>query len=235
MNPINTATAVLKGLGVGLGAASILAGCSGPVRLSSEWQPKADRNQAFERVLVVGLSPNAGVRCDFESFMMNQLRATIEAKSSCLLMKTTEPLTRESIERVIAEYQPDAVLTTSLVHSADGAEEGGSRDTRGAAYYKATDTGYADPFYGPYGRYGYGGGYGAWGVPVVYVEFETAPVVTSVEGEVTILSMLYATRDASLVYEVTTTAKDLHSRDDALAKVTGPIADRLRRDGVVKE
>ncbi len=205
---------------------ALLAGCAGQVQVKSGWQANAERDQRFERVLVIGLSENAGVRCDFESFMTTQLRRTIEAKPSCLLMKLTEPVTRESIERVSDGYQPDAVLTTSLAQSAVGTKDGGGRDTRGAGYYKATGTGYAYPYYG---------GYGAWGVPVVYADFKVAPVVTNLEGEVSILSMMYATEDASLVYELTTTAKNLVSRDNALATLTEPIAARLRRDGVVKE
>ncbi len=215
--------------------ALVLGGCAGQARVKSSWQPDADREQSFRKVLVVGLSPNASVRCDFESFMTNQLRQSIDAKSSCLYMKTTEPLTRENIERVIGEYQPDAVLTTSLVQSAVGAIEGGSRDTRGSGRYKATGRGYDDFGYGPYDGYGYNGGYGPWGVPVVYVEFQTTPVVTSLEGEVTILSMLYEVENASLVYELTTRAKNLSSRDNALATITAPIAERLRRDGLVAD
>lgn len=207
-----------------------LTGCLSTVQINSDWEEDVDREQSFAKVLVVGLSPNAGVRCDFESFMTNQLRQTIEAKPSCLYIKTTEPLTRETVERAIAEYQPDAVLTTSLVASAAVQKEGGSSDTRGAAYYKAVDVGYAYP-YGPYGYYG---GYGTWGVPVTYVEFETAPVVTAIEGEVTILSMLFAVDTESLVYQITTSATDLHSRDDALATITSPIAERLRSDGLLE-
>ena len=215
-------------------AAASLAGCASQVRVNGDWQASTDNRQSFEKVLVVGLSPDANARCDFESFMTNQLRKTVEATASCLYMKTTEPLTREAIERVIDEYQPDAVLTTSLVQSAVGTELGGRSDTRGGGMYKAIGRGWDDPFYGPY-RNGYYGGYGAWGVPVVYVEFKTAPAVTSLEGEASILTMLYATSDASLVYELTTTAKNLRSRDNALATLTGAIGDRLRRDEVVSD
>ena len=209
---------------------ALSAGCVGQARVDSEWQPGADRDQSFNRVLVVGLSADYNARCDFESFMTNQLRISAEATASCLYMKSDEQLTREGIERVISEYKPDAVLTTALVDSSQRAEEGGSADTRGDAYYKATGFGYEDPYY--YGR-GYYGGYGAWGVPVIYAEFQTAPVITTLEGEVTILSMLYATSDASLVYELKTSAGDLHSRDDALATVTSAIGERVREDGVV--
>jgi len=209
-----------------------MAGCMQKVRVESDWGDNAARDQTFSRILVVGLSPDASVRCDYESFQTTQLRsAAVNAKASCYMMPTTEPLTRESIERLVAEYDADAVLTTSLVQSAAGAVQSGSDDTRGEAMYKATGTGYET---GYYGRYGYYGGYGAYGIPVVYAEFQTLPPITTIVGEVRIQTMLYATSDASLVYEMTTTASDLRSRDDALASVTAPIAERLRRDGLLR-
>jgi hypothetical protein len=178
-------------------------------------------------MLVIGFSPNVNPRCDFEASMVNQLRyAGIEAKSSCLLMPTADELTREAIDRMIVEYGADAVLATSLVQSAVGVEKGGSRDTRGGLNFKATGTGYATGYYG---------GYGAYGVPVVYGEFQTAPVLASIEGEVSILTMLYQTSDATLVYELTTTASDLHSRGDALATITPPIAERLVQDALIRK
>ena len=165
--------------------------------------------------------------------MVTQLRSdTVEAKASCYFIPTTEALTREAVERAVAEYGADAVLTTSLVHSAATAAEGTGNDSRGQSMYKATDVGYGygPGYYGP----GYFGGYGAYGVPVVYVKYQELPPVTVVEGEVTIDSMLYAAGDAALVYELKTTARDLTSRDNALANLTAPIAERLRRDQVIR-
>ena len=140
-------------------------------------------------------------------------------------MDTQEPLTRETIEPAVAEYGADSVLTTVLVQSRQGATAGGGRDTRGGLYAKATGTGYANY---------YSGGYGYYGMPVVYAELRNAPVITTVEGEVSILSMLYATSDATLVYELNTTAHDLHSREGALASITPPIAKRLQREGLIR-
>jgi hypothetical protein len=37
-----------------------------------------------------------------------------------------------------------------------------------------------------------------------------------------------------LVYELNTKARDLESREAGLAIITGPIAERLRRDGVIR-
>jgi hypothetical protein len=207
--------------------AIVLAGCSmRQVRVDGSWEEGVSQDQAFARVLVVGLSPSASARCDFESFMATQIRATgAEAKASCNLMRTSDPVTRESIEAVVAEYGADAVLTTVLVQADLGVQAGGDRETRGGGYYKPTDIGYAGYYYG---------GYGAYGVPVVYGDFRTAPVITTLDGEVSILSMLYATSDATLVYQLKTTASDLRSRDNSLATITPPIAERLQQDGLLR-
>jgi hypothetical protein len=204
-----------------------LTSCSRQVQISGDWEEGASQDQTFTRVLVIGLSPYASGRCDFESFMTTQIRATgAEAKASCNLMNTSEDLTLESIHAVVVEYGADAVLTTMLVQSEMGEQEGGDRETRGGIYLKATGTGYENF---------YRGGYGAYGVPVVYGEFRKAPVITSVDGEAHIRSMLYSTQDKSLVYKLDTTANDLRSRDNALAAVTPRIAKRLQREGLLPD
>ena len=200
-----------------------LAGCTRQVSVDGNWKEGVSHDQSFGRVLVVALSSNVNQRCDFERFMVTQIRATgAEAKTSCSLMDTGKDLNRATIEPVVADYGADAVLTTVLVHSDPGVRAGGDRETRGGLYGKATGTGYAS----------YYGGY--YGVPVVYGEIREAPVVTSVAGEANILSLLYATSDATLVYELETTAHDMHSRDDALASITPRIAERLQREGLLR-
>jgi hypothetical protein len=212
-----------------LGAASI-AGCTGQANVDGSWQNDKAQKQTFSRVLIVGVSPDAGVRCDFEQFLATQVRSeSTTAIVSCNVMSIKEPLSLESIERVIAEQHVDSVLATTLVAAEVGAAEGGQNDTRGDGYYKATGTGYATPYYGRYY-----GGFGAYGVPVIYGEFRTAPPITTVDGEVEIVTRLWATSDASMVYEMNTTAKNLQSRDSALAAITPPIADRLRRKGFIR-
>jgi hypothetical protein len=204
-----------------------LASCSRQVRLDGEWEEGASQDQTFTRVLVIGLSPNASGRCDFESFLTTQIRATgADAKSSCMLMNTSEDLTLESIHAAVVEYGADSVLTTMLVQSDMSEKEGGDRESRGGVYLKATGTGYENF---------YRGGYGAYGVPVVYGEFRKAPVITSIDGEAHIHSLLYSTHDKALVYKLDTTAKDLRSRDTALAAVTPPIAKRLQREGLLPD
>ena len=102
-------------------------------------------------------------------------------------------------------------------------KEGGSRDTRGSAMYKATDAGYATGYYG---------GYGTYGVPVIYGEFATAPPLTTVQDEVRVSSRFYETRDKTLIYTLDTHARNLESTDVALSDIATAIANQLRREGL---
>ncbi|NHA13486.1 hypothetical protein [Thioalkalivibrio sp. XN279] len=215
-----------------LAGAATLSGCAQPVKVQGEWQEGVPRDQSFERVLVVGVSPDYNQRCAFEGFVANQVRSEATTVfTSCRVLSSKEPLTRENVERAIAERNADAVLATFLIAAEVEASEGGSSETRGDGYYKPTGFDYETGYYGGYGAYR---SYGVYGVPVVYGEFRTAPPITTVQGSVEIASRLYETAGATLVYELVTTAHDLESRAGGLAEVSGAIADRLRKDGLVR-
>jgi len=157
-----------------------LAGCAG-VSVKGAWQDGAPRNQTFAKVLVVGVSPDFNRRCAFESAFASQLRsASTTVVSSCDAMNSKEQLTRENIERVVASVHADAVLATRLDSASTGQREGGSWDTRGDSLYKATDY-----------------GYGAYGMPVTYVEFETAPAPDTAPKLIQVVPRLYETRGAA--------------------------------------
>lgn len=206
-----------------LAAATALPGCAQQVRVNGSWQDGVVHEQAYARVLVVAVSPDVNQRCAFEQFLVVQIQGeTTQAIASCRAMSLKDPLTIENIEGAIESHRIDAVIATSLVASKVGAREGGTSETRGDAYFKPTDIGY------------WSGYYGAYGMPVVYGEFQTAPSITTVEGSVEILTKVFDTRDATLVYELNTRARDLESRESGLAIITGPIADRLREDGLVR-
>jgi hypothetical protein len=202
-----------------LSAASLLSGCA-DVSANSTWKDGASRSQSFSRVLVVGVSPNYDLRCAFESSLANQIRSdATQAISSCDKMTAQEPLTRENIERVIASVRADAVLATTLVALNAGASEGNSMDTRGDSRYKAIGVGFAD-----------------YGMPVTYAEFQTAPPLTTVKSTVHVLTKLYETQGAKLLYTVDTKTKphEVESTQETILRITAPTADRLRRDGVVR-
>jgi hypothetical protein len=209
-------------------AAAALGGCAG-VTVNSSWQGSASHDQSFSKVLIVGVTPNYDTRCAFEWALASQIRGgTTQALVSCDSMPKDVPLTRENIERVVASVQADAVLATRLVAAKVGLGQSGSMDTRGAGYYKPTDYGFGYD-------YGYAGGFGGYGMPVVYGEFQEAPALSSIHGEVHVSSNLYETKNATLIYQMDTkgSSKNLDSTADAMLTVSAPIADRLRRDDLI--
>ena len=206
-----------------LGAALFAGFVQARTTVNGAWQEGASRKQSFTRVLVVGVSPNVNQRCAFEFFMASQLTSdSVQAIRSCDAVKEKVPLTLESIEQAITAAQADAVLATSLVAREFEAKEGGSRDTRGNASYKATDAGFATGYYGVYG------------VPVIYGEFATAPAFTIAQGEARVSSRFYQTRDKALIYTLETKATKLETTDAALHDFAAAIADKLRREGLTR-
>lgn len=200
-----------------------LAGCASQPKAAGAWAEDASRAQAFTRVLVVGVTPNINQRCAFERMLAGRIRsASTVAFASCDVVTKKEPLTRESIDEAITAKQADAVLATSLVSREWELQQGGTRDTRGGGMYKATDAGYAT------------GWYGAWGVPVIYGEFQTAPSALTVQGEIRLTSRIFDTKGAKLVYTVDTSAGAIESSDQAAHELTMAISERLLKDGLVR-
>lgn len=133
-------------------------------------------------------------------------------------MSPTDRLTRANIERVVAAEHADAVLTSAVVTLQFGLEQG-----EGTPYYQVTGAGYVT---GPLGEYG---------VPVAFVQLETMPAIPTVTGDIHLVTKLFNSQDATLVYSLDTQSKnnDLQSTPDAIETITGIIGDRLRRDGVI--
>ena len=205
-----------------LGAAA-LPGCSSQGKVTSSWAEGAQRGQAFKTVLVVGVSPDLDQRCTFERFLAQRINSTAtRAITSCSSVTKRDPLTRESIEEAVASQQADAVVATILVSKEYKVKEGGTMDTRGGGAYKAVDAGWGTGFYG------------AYGVPVVYAEFKTQPSVLSASADAEVMTRVYDTRDASLVYTLNTVVKKVQSRPTGLDSLTTPIADRLRKEGLIR-
>ena len=196
-----------------------LCGCSG-ISVKGTWQDGAPRDQTYARLLVIGVSPDRDLRCAFESTFASALKsASTTVISSCAQMSAKEPLTRENVERVAASVHADAVLATRLVSMRTGHGEGNSDDTRGDSVYKATDF-----------------AYGAYGMPVTYVDFQTAPPLTSLKSSLHVVTKLYETRGAKLVYTIDTVTKsqEIDSTEGTLVTITAPTADRLRRAGLIR-
>ena len=196
-----------------------LGACSG-VSVKGTWQDGAPRDQTYSRLLVIGVSPDRDLRCAFESTFAPQLSsASTTVITSCSQMSAKEPLTRENVERAAASVHADAVLATRLVSMGTGQGEGTGNDTRGNSVYKATDF-----------------GYGAYGMPVTYVDFETAPPLQSLSRSLHVVTKLYETHGATLIYTIDTVTKsqEIDSTEATLVTITEPTADRLRRAGLIR-
>jgi len=204
-------------------ALALLAGCTGKPSVKSTWNDGSSRSMSFSRLLVVGVSPDYTQRCNFEYWLTRDLRGggAPNAEASCNYMSKDEQLSREAIEQLVAKLHFDGVLATRMVASNWKSKEGGSTDTRSTGSYKYIASGYDTGFYG------------AYGVPVDYYQFKTLPSVMNAKGTAHIITRLYETQGASLVYTIDTKAKDFESNQLGLAMATPAIADRLRRDRLI--
>jgi hypothetical protein len=196
-----------------------LCGCSG-VSVKGTWQDEAPRDQTYTKLLVIGVSPDRDLRCAFEATFASQLSsASTTVITSCSQMSAKEPLTRENVERAATSVHADAVLATRLVSMGTGQGEGTGNDTRGNSVYKATDF-----------------AYGAYGMPVTYVDFQTAPPLQSLTSSLHVVTKLYETHGATLIYTIDTVTKsqEIDSTEATLVTITEPTADRLRRAGLIR-
>ncbi len=208
-----------------IGAASLSTGhAAEKVKVTGSWEKGVPHDLTFTRVLVVGITHDVDQRCQWERFLAAKLNgATTKAVASCDAVTKVDPLTLESIQDAVEWLKVDAVVATSLVAREWNAEEGGGRDTRGTANYKATDSGYA---------YGY---YGMYGVPVIYGDFVATPPVTTLSGKAEVTTRVYATKEGPrVVYTMDTKAQSSDFRERSMSSIMTPMADRLRRDGLIR-
>ena len=199
-----------------------LAGCTQPIRATGAWAEGATRPQTFRKLLIVGVSPDYKQRCNFEWVLATKLRSeTVEAITSCSLMKSDVQLSRESIEPVVRSSGTDGVVATRRVDSGASLKEGGTDDTRGSALYKATDV-------------GMGYGYGYYGMPVVYGDFAASRPIIELENTFEVVTQVYETRGATPVYSFKTKGKSRDAMNIVREDISSAIAERLRQDGLVR-
>jgi hypothetical protein len=199
-------------------AVAALSGCAGSGSATGAWQTSASR-PSFSRILIVGISTDFDQRCDFEFALASQFSGDSPLPIvSCNSMTPADPLTGANIERVAAAVHADAVLTTAVVTLQTSATK-----NEPVPYYQVTGVGYVT------------GSLGAYGVPVVFLQLESATPLPTVTGDVHLKTKLFDAKDATQVYSIDTQAKEnaLQSTSTTMATLTGLIGDRLRRDGVI--
>jgi hypothetical protein len=200
-----------------------LAGCASGSRSSGAWADGAKKSGAYQRVLIVGVSPNINQRCPFERFLATRVKANgTVAIVSCDVIDHKTQLSPDVVKAAAVAQKVDAVIATNLVAKQWDVQEGGEMDTRGGGMYKATDAGYVT------------GWYGAYGMPVIYGEFETQPSIDTLQADARLYTRVFDARSATLVYTMDTKALGVTSPGAGLASVTTAIADKLRKSGVIR-
>jgi hypothetical protein len=73
-------------------------------------------------------------------------------------------------------------------------------------------------------------------MPVTYVDFQTAPPLTSITSSLHVVTKLYETHAATLIYTIDTVTKsqEIDSTEATLVTITAPTADRLRKAGLIR-
>jgi hypothetical protein len=199
-----------------------LAGCASS-SASGGWVKGAQRGDPYERVLIVGVSPNINQRCPYERFLATRVRANgTTAIVSCDVIGHQTPLSPDTVNAAAVAQKVDAVIATNLLSKQWDVEEGGERDTRGGGMYKATDSGYVTGWYGTYG------------MPVIYGEFQTTTSIDTLQSDARVQTRVFDARSATLVYTMDSEARGITSPGAGLADVTTKIADKLRKAGLIR-
>ena len=198
------------------GAAGLLAlmlgGCSQPVRVDSTWH--GERVAApLDRVLVVSVTSDLNGRRMFEDLVVEQLvRGGSTAWASSRKMDNARPLQREGVEQAVRETGAMLVVVTRLVEVDLSISEQGERGSMKVQRRHETPV---DFF-----RYDY-----------KVVEPTSALVPASA---VTLLTDVYGVEKGRLLYSMDTIIPARESRLEIIDEAARSIAERLRRDGLVR-
>src|ERR1700741_4874622 len=89
-------------LGAAFAAMTVLAACTGRPVVKSNWVDNAARAQTYSRLLVVGLTPDYTQRCNFEFWLVRDLRSEhVQAEPSCGYMTKDDPFNRDAIVKTV--------------------------------------------------------------------------------------------------------------------------------------
>jgi hypothetical protein len=77
-------------------------------------------------------------------------------------------------------------------------------------------------------------GYDYYGMPVVYGDFAASRPIIELESTFDVVTQVYETRGASLVYSLKTTGKSRDAINIVREDISSAIAERLRQDGLIR-
>lgn len=194
--------------------ALLLAGCAKGTKVSPVRHEKRPAEAPYKKVLVVGVTPNEGLRWRWERIMAQTLEDNgMTAWASVKEMGYDTPLNRDNVVVAVRKTEADAVLVSRLLRQ-DVAPKG--VDARKEAKKKRRDQ-YAVDFF----RYD-------------YEEIEI-PSYTLLTSTVEIATDLYETTEGRIVYSLNTITYQKQTEWEVLDEVTIAIAKRLRKDKMIRK
>ena len=192
----------------------LLGACTKGTKVSPVRHEKRPAEAPYKKVLVVGVTPNEGLRWRWERTMASTLQDNgLTAWSSVKQMGYDTPLNRDNVVTAVRKTEADAVLVSRLIRQ-DVAPRG--VDARKEAKKRRRDEVAVDFF-----RYD-------------YEEIEI-PSYTLLTSTVEIATDLYETTEGRIVYSLNTITYQKQTEWEVLDEVTVAIAKRLRKDGMVKK
>ncbi len=195
--------------------------CANHTSVSSSWVDSKQRNSEFERVLVVAVSSNADGRMSFEDAVVYALRGPeTQAWPSSRLMKPDLEITRETLAPIIEQQQADAIVVTRVTRLEVTPVEIGGRSTVLAEQHQTGQDYVYQRQQGTLFRYDY-----TEDVEKTYITSEyTTELTTDV----------YATASGERIYTIVSRATKQESLADVIDVLSNVIAERLRKDKVIK-
>ena len=192
----------------------IAAGCSQPTQVSGRWEQPGYADGPFSRILVVGVSENAGRRRRFENEMAAKLDGekgrTVWASYATLPEDAT--LDRPTIEAEVKKLQADSVIVTRLVSEQIRPEQ--TADRVGVDVVRKNEEIY-DFF-----RYDYN----------EYVDPGELKTVATVQ----LATDVYEAADGQLIYRMSSTSFEVESEYQAVEEAAKAIAKQLRKEGLIR-
>jgi hypothetical protein len=97
-------------------AAFALASCAATTQLTSSWVDPAAAGRTYKKIVVVGVSPRAPIRREYEDAFTRELAARgVEATPSYNFGSPDGKIDKDAVMAKLAEIGADAVLVTRLV------------------------------------------------------------------------------------------------------------------------
>jgi len=202
----------LGSLAVAASAVLLFSGCAQSVKVASDWHGEHSGLPA-EKALVIAVTPDLNSRRRFEDLVAQRVTGDqTRAWSSSRKMDTQAPLRRETVQEAVDETGAQLVIVTRLVNADLDVREAGEPGSIRARRRYATPL---DFF-----RYDY--------------EITERDIYLVPTASVSLSTDVYDVRSGKLLYSLDTVIPPRETRLEIMSAAARAIADRLRRDGLIR-